>query len=133
MSDDAVASSQRLIRDRFFSVLTARLLFFVLLLADIVWGIYAFFLFILLSVAALVTLLKVKSFKQVAATYWLSVKRACVCSVALFLALFSPGFGIMIACTYFLMYDKEGLEEVVPASLQSQFQDFFTATSTSQE
>jgi hypothetical protein len=31
----------------------------------------------------------------------------------------------MIACTYFVMYDKEGIEEVVPASLQEQFKEFF--------
>jgi hypothetical protein len=124
-------STQRALRDRIFSTLTARMLFFVLLLADILWGIYAFILFILLSVAALVTFLKVEAFKQVAASYWLSVRRASVCAVSLFLALFSPGFGIMIACTYFLMYDKEGLEEVVPTSLQSQFQDFFTASAIS--
>jgi hypothetical protein len=126
MNDEVV--SHRAVRDRIFSTLTARLLFFVLLLADIVWGIYAFLLFIVLSIAALATFLKVQAFKQVAAAYWLSVRRASVCAVSLLLALFSPGFGIMIACTYFLMYDKEGLEEVVPSSLQTQFKDFFIAS-----
>ncbi len=114
-------------KDRFFSSLTARLLFLLLLVADIFWGIYAFLLFLMLSVAALITFCRVSCFKEVACTYWLTVKRAGVCSVALFLALFSPSFGIMIACTYFLMYDKSGLEEVVPASLQTQFKEFFTA------
>ncbi|MBI3236532.1 MAG: hypothetical protein HYZ48_02320 [Chlamydiales bacterium] len=56
---------------------------------------------------------------------WLTVKRSLVCGLSLFITLFSPAFGIMIACTYFLMYDKTGIEEVVPASLQSQFKEFF--------
>lgn len=128
-SPDSVLPAHRVLRDRIFSTVTARMLFFLLLLADILWGIYVFVLFLILAVASLATCLKVHSFKQVAGSYWLSLKRAAVCAVSLFLALFSPGFGIMIACTYFLMYDKEGLEEIVPTSLQSQFQDFFTSTS----
>jgi hypothetical protein len=115
-------------RDRFFSGLTARLLFLLLLIADLAWGLYALFFFFMLNVAALVTFWKVQAFKDVAACYWLSLKRASVCGISLFLALFSPGFGIMIACTYFLMYDKEGLEEVVPSSLQTQFKEFFSSS-----
>ena len=56
---------------------------------------------------------------------WLSLKRAFICGVAVALALFSPALGIMIACTYFLMYDKTGIEEVIPASLREQFKDLF--------
>jgi len=55
---------------------------------------------------------------------WLNLKRAGICGVALVIALFSPSLGIMIACTYFLMYDKAGIQEVVPTSLQDQFKDF---------
>lgn len=133
MNDDSLVPQEsplphHALRDRIFSTLTARMLFFLLLIADLLWGLYALLLFFLLAVSALVTFCKIKSFTQVAATYWLSVKRAAVCAVSLFLALFSPGFGIMIACTYFLMYDKKGLEEVVPTSLQTQFQDFFNAS-----
>jgi hypothetical protein len=56
---------------------------------------------------------------------WLSIKRAFICSVALFLGCLSPSLGIMIACAYFLMFDKSGVEEVVPASLREQFKDLF--------
>ncbi len=56
---------------------------------------------------------------------WLSIKRSLACGLALLAAIFSPAFGIMIACTYFLMYDKSGIEEIVPVSLQDQFRDFF--------
>ena len=55
----------------------------------------------------------------------LNMRRSIVCSLALFVGLFSPPFGIMVACTYFLMYDKAGMEEVVPAPLQAQFKDIF--------
>ena len=117
----------RLRRDRIFSCITARLLFLLLLIVDFLWGLYVLSLFIVLMIAACVTCFKVSSFSHVAASYAVSIRRASVCAVALFLALFSPGFGIMIACTYFLMYDKDGLEEVVPSSLQSQFKEFFTS------
>ena len=53
------------------------------------------------------------------------MRRALVCGLSLLIAICSPAFGIMVACTYFLMYDKEGIEEVVPASLQDQFTSFF--------
>jgi hypothetical protein len=129
MNEETMAPSElnlsRLKRDRLFSCVSARILFFLFLLADLVWALYSLLLFVILFVAACTTCFKVNAFKEVGATYLLSLKRACVCAVALFLALFSPGFGIMIACTYFLMYDKEGLEEVVPASLQAQFKEFF--------
>jgi hypothetical protein len=113
-------------KDRLFSSITARLLFFLLFIADVFWGLYSFLFCLMLSVAVLCTFCKVACFKEVACSYWLSLKRASVCGISLFLALFSPSFGIMIACTYFLMYDKKGLEEVIPSSLQAQFKEFFT-------
>ena len=56
---------------------------------------------------------------------WISLKRSFICGIALVLALLSPALGIMIACTYFLMYDKSGVEEVVPSALREQFKDLF--------
>jgi hypothetical protein len=55
---------------------------------------------------------------------WLSFKRSLVCAIALFVAIFAPALGIMFSCMYFLMYDKSGVDEVVPASLRDQFKDF---------
>ena len=114
-------------RDRFFSTLVARLFFFLLLVADIAWIVYAGVLFSLSLLGYILSCFKVPFFKETAGSFWVSVKRSLVCGVSLFLALFSPAFGIMIACTYFLMYDKAGIEEVVPASLQAQFKEFFKA------
>jgi hypothetical protein len=110
-------------RDRFFSSLAARLFFFILLLGDLCWLVFSLFLFSLNGVFSLITFSHYTPFKRA----YLSLKRATVCALSLMIALFSPAFGIMIACTYFLMYDKKGIEEVVPASLQDQFKEFFPA------
>lgn len=112
-------------KDRLFSTLVARLFFFLLLLADFMWVTYSVVLFSLSALGIFLSYGKVPFFKETAANFWVSVKRSLVCGFSLFLALFSPAFGIMVACTYFLMYDKEGIEEVVPASLQAQFKEFF--------
>ncbi|OGN55784.1 MAG: hypothetical protein A3E26_05020 [Chlamydiae bacterium RIFCSPHIGHO2_12_FULL_49_32] len=112
-------------RDRLFSTLVARLFFFLLLIADGFWMAYSVILFSLCIIGYLLSCFKVPLFKETAGGFWVSVKRSFVCGISLFLALFSPAFGIMIACTYFLMYDKAGIEEVVPASLQAQFKEFF--------
>ena len=112
-------------RDRLFSTLIARLFFFLLLIADAAWILYSGALFSLSLLGYLFSCFKVPFFKEQAAAFWVSVRRSLACGVSLFLALFSPAFGIMIACTYFLMYDKAGIEEVVPASLQAQFKEFF--------
>lgn len=123
----AVHQTQLSRRDRFFSSLTARLFFFLLLLADLLWFCYAVGVLVLCSAAMAVTFFKVSFLYDLYQRMWLTLKRSLVCGVSLFLTLFSPAFGIMIACTYFLMYDKTGIEEVVPASLQSQFKEFFKA------
>ena len=111
-------------KDRFFSSLTARLLFFLLLIADLFWFVYALTLFVLAFSLHLLTLHQTVIFPLLARKQWLALKRSSVCALALFISLFSPALGIMIACTYFLMYDKRGIQEVVPASLQEQFQEF---------
>jgi hypothetical protein len=56
---------------------------------------------------------------------FLSFKRSLVCAIALVVALFSPALGIMFSCMYFLMYDKNGVDEIVPSSLKDQFRDIF--------
>ena len=106
-------------KDRFFSSLTARVLFFLLLLGDIAWAIWT-----LLKITTLLLFCFFASSRKKLGKAWLALKRACVCGVSLVIALFSPALGIMVACTYFLMYDKSGIHEVVPKSLQDQFQDF---------
>ena len=112
-------------RDRFLSSFAARLFFLLLLCGNSLWTCYALVRLFFCLIGRLLTAGKINSFNSVGEKAWVSLRRSLVCGVSLFFALFSPSFGIMIACTYFLMYDKSGIEEVVPSSLQSQFKEFF--------
>lgn len=111
-------------KDRLISSLTARILFFILLLGDIVWGLYATLMIVTMGILTLVTLGKVGIITRLLKKNWIALKRSSICGISLLIALFNPSLGIMIACTYFLMYDKRGIQEVVPQSLQDQFQEF---------
>ena len=111
-------------RDRFFSSLAARLFFLLLLIGNVLWICYSLIRFSFCMIGRLVTADRVPFFKVKGEKGWISLRRSLVCGVSLFISLFSPALGIMIACTYFLMYDKSGIEEVVPSSLQSQFKEF---------
>lgn len=111
-------------RDRFFSAVAARLFFVLLLIGDLLWICFSL-IRLLVSLAGLAcTGGRVPFFKTLGEKAWISSRRSMVCGVCLLLALFSPAFGVMIACTYFLMYDKSGIDEVVPSTLQSQFKEF---------
>ncbi len=107
------------------SPLVARLFFVALLLLDIAWGCYSLVMLLIASLGAMISFGRVSFFQRLQSKYWLAIKRSLVCALALVTAVFSPAFGIMIACTYFLMYDKTGIEEIVPESLQDQFREFF--------
>lgn len=111
-------------KGQIFSAITARLLFLLLLAADFVWTCYSVAVFIFSIVGFSASGGKVPFFKNLFEKTWVSLRRSMVCGVSLMVALFSPAFGVMIACTYFLMYDKAGIEEVIPSSLQSQFKEF---------
>ena len=111
-------------KDRFFSALTARVLFFLLLVADLLWLTWSTVSCALFATATFITFGRLPFLSRLMHKHWTALKRSAVCGIALFIALFSPALGIMIACTYFLMYDKTGIQEVVPTSLQDQFQEF---------
>lgn len=112
-------------RDQIFSALAARFFFFLLLVADLVWCVWSFGAFSVKLVLNIVTFFQVAYLKKSLAKSWLSIKRSIVCAIALLIAIFSPALGIMFSCMYFLMYDKTGVDEVVPASLRDQFRDLF--------
>ncbi len=119
-----------LTRDQFFSSMLSRLFFLALLAVDLLWLSFALMKLAIYLVLSAV-FFKSNIRKKGLVLAWLSVRRALVCGLSLFIATMSPGFGIMIACTYFLMYDKKGVEEVVPSSLQEQFKEFFPTASDS--
>jgi hypothetical protein len=108
------------------SFFCVRLLFFVLACISALWMAYAFCKSIIYLLLSLTLSRSFPLLKQKLSKSWLSLKRSFICEVALCLALFSPSLGIMIACTYFLMYDKAGIEEVIPSSLREQFKDLFS-------
>lgn len=112
-------------RDKILSACMARLFFLVLFCADIFWIAYSVMRFVLFSLLHPVFLCKSEYVRKKLFKSTLSLKRSLVCALSLFIALFCPGFGILVGCAYFLMYDREGIEEVVPISLREQFQDFF--------
>lgn len=121
---DAAAVNASVQKSSGFSSLAARVFFFLLLLGDILWFCYALILLTFAMIGSLLTLSRMKLFVELRTNAILTLKRSLVCGISLMVALFSPAFGIMIACTYFLMYDRGGIEEVVPSSLQNQFKDF---------
>lgn len=112
-------------RGRLFSTLITRFCFLLLLIADAAWLAYNGLVLLLVALCHLATAGKSPFFKKLLTRSALNFRRSLVCGLSLFVGLFSPPFGIMVACTYFLMYDKAGMEEVVPAPLQAQFKDIF--------
>jgi hypothetical protein len=114
-------------RDRLLSSLGARFFFFLLLLADLLWGFYIIAGLTTFFSLSLVSFFKVAFLRARLAKFYLALKRFSVGALALTVALLSPALGIMFACTYFLMYDKEGIDEVVPSFLRDQFKDFFSS------
>ncbi|HPE84969.1 MAG TPA: hypothetical protein PLO43_02175 [Chlamydiales bacterium] len=105
-------------KDKLLSSLLARGLFFLLLIVDIAWCFYSLALYLVTLPWGGLT----RGFRQKRA---LCFKRSLICAVALFTALFSPAIGIMFGCTYFMVFDKSGIDEVIPSSLKSQFEEFF--------
>jgi hypothetical protein len=108
-----------------FSALAARFFFFLLLLADICWLFYSVLAVTVKSCFHLATFCLISPLKQSLARSFLSLKRSIVSAIALLIAIFSPALGIMFSCMYFLMYDKTGVEEIVPSSLREQFRLLF--------
>lgn len=112
-------------KSRIFSTLITRFCFFLLLLADMAWLLYNVIILGITLFFFLLTAGKKIFFKNRLRRCILQLCRSAVCGLSLFVGLFCPPFGIMVACTYFLMYDKAGMEEVVPGPLQAQFKDIF--------
>jgi len=112
------------LKDRIFSTIAARLFFLLLLVGDIAWGAFSTAMTGIYLVSNFITGFKFGFFKRRLKKAALSMRRAIICFLALIVAIFSPALGIMFACSYFLMFDKKGIEEVVPASLREQFQAF---------
>lgn len=110
----------------FFSRVAARFFFFLLLCADILWMVYSLCSLAVKLVIWCALAFRLNPLKKSVKRTYLSLKRSLVCCIALFVALFSPALGIMFSYMYFLMYDKEGVDEIVPSSLKEQFDEMFS-------
>ena|SRR3990167_4690820 len=112
-------------KSNLFSAIAARFFFLLLLIADLAWGIYSITALTVKIALHIVTFCQIIPLKKSLLRSYLSVQRAIVSAIALLIAIFSPALGIMFSCMYFLMYDKAGVDEVVPASLRDQFRLLF--------
>jgi len=110
-------------KDAFLSAFFARLFFLCLLFADLLWGIVSLTLFSIKLIVNVITLFRSKRLLTSLKKSILAVKRSIVCFIALTIAVISPALGIMFSCMYFLMYDKTGVDEIVPASLKGHFKE----------
>jgi hypothetical protein len=112
-------------KSSFFASFMTRLSFFILLGASLLWC--GFALCQLGVVLGLQTLFlgKNRRIQRGLKGAFRSLCRSLVCIVSLVIGLFCPSFGMIVACTYFMMYDKAGIEEVIPKPLQAQFYQFF--------
>lgn len=112
-------------KSHFFSTLLTRFCFLLLLIADVAWLLYNTAVVLFIALLFLLTGGRKAFFRKICERALLQWRRSIVCGLSLLVGLFSPPFGIMVACTYFLMYDKAGVEEVIPAPLQAQFKNIF--------
>ena len=112
-------------KSNIFSALAARFFFFLLLIADIIWGAYSLVAVLVKAALHICSLCQINPLKKSLQRSFLSLKRSIVSAIALMIAIFSPALGIMFSCMYFLMYDKTGVDEVVPSSLRDQFRLLF--------
>lgn len=115
-------------KDRFLSAFFARMFFLCLLSADLLWGAVSIALLTVKLSLSMLTAFKFKWLNKSLAKTLLAVKRSIVCSIALTIAIISPALGIMFSCMYFLMYDKKGVEEIVPSSLKSHFKEILPSS-----
>ena len=123
-SAGAALSSEEGEKGQIFSAIAARFFFLLLLAADVVWSLYSLTSTSVKFVLAALSAFQLPPLNRSLHRSWLGFKRSLVCGIALFVAIFAPALGIMFSCMYFLMYDKSGVEEVVPSSLRDQFKDF---------
>jgi len=119
-----LGENKKISETHIFSSIAARLFFLMLFIADVAWGLFTFSILVFAFLGNIMTGCAFSRIKKYCFHLWLNLRRSCVCGISLVVALFSPALGTMFACTYFLMYDKKGIEEVVPSILQDQFKEF---------
>jgi hypothetical protein len=112
-------------KPRIISSLLVRGFFLLLILIDALWMVYSCTLMVACFILKVVCFGRVLVFNHFFQVEFRNFTRGSVCLVALFIALFNPALGIMFSCLYFMMYDRSGIEEIVPLSLREQFKEYF--------
>ena len=107
------------------SSLLVRGFFLLLIFIDALWMVYSLTLMLLCFILKVICFGRVAVFNHYFQIEFKNLTRGSVCLVALLIALFNPALGIMFSCLYFMMYDRSGIEEIVPISLREQFKEYF--------
>ncbi|MCH9620886.1 MAG: hypothetical protein S4CHLAM20_02940 [Chlamydiia bacterium] len=115
-------------KDAFLSAFFARMFFLCLLIVDTLWGALSITMFSLKLSLNVITFFKSKKLRKSLKKSILALRRSLVCFIALFIAIISPALGIMFSCMYFLMYDKNGVDEIVPSSLKGHFKEILPSS-----
>jgi hypothetical protein len=113
------------LKDRLFSLVFIRLFFLLLFFFDLIWFSLSLPYLLFWSLNVLFTLGKIPSFKEEMKRQAIIVRRSLSLLFTLFLSVLNPNLGILVTCTYFLIYDKAGIERVVSSSLRDQCRGFF--------
>ena len=112
---------------RFFSSCVSRLSFVLLMVVNIGWFALTLTLLIFSLIGTLLTGGRLSFFYRLRKKSQLNLRRSLACALGLLIGCISPSFGIMVACTYFLMYDKKGIDEVIPGPIRAQFKELFNS------
>jgi len=107
------------------TAITSRFFFILLLMLTLIWMTVALCLYGVASLFHHMTFRSSSIGKRFYEKALVNVKRAAVCMIALIVALFNPALGIMFSCLYFMVYDKLGIDEIIPTSVKDQFKEFF--------
>jgi predicted PurR-regulated permease PerM len=108
----------------FSSSLMTRLFSLFLLSICLIWTLFAVTAFCISFMLNTVSAFLVPILKRGIKRRFSNVRRSVLCTFCLMIALVSPSFGMMVGCSYFLMHDKEGIDQVIPRSLRGYFKQF---------
>jgi hypothetical protein len=110
----------------FYSFMSTRFCVLFFLVLDVAWFIFSLSKMMLYTLLHVVFIGSSSVLKNSLIKSCTSTRRSLVCGLCLLLSLCSPALGVMVGCAYFLMYDKTGIEEIVPNTLKKQFKELLS-------
>ncbi len=109
-----------------YSFACSRLVFFLLLGADVIWLCYLVCKLVIYGVLQLGFMGSSPVLKQGLIKGFRSIRCAFVCALCLFVSFFSPAFGVMIGYAYFIVYDKQGPDGILPAGMNDRLKEILS-------